>query len=158
MRQSIGAVALIRRQRGGQTEWLARWNDKWQCYHFVSGHRRPNESFRQCLLREVGEELRLREGEDFAVGTEPLARFQYPGWSGSAQAETLYTTELFEVELTGEGTPQAVEADPRNRWLTEAEIRARACEGGQPVSGTMALLLTRMARSRRHGAGTGDRK
>src|SRR5439155_11076042 len=62
MRQSTAAVALIRRQQRGQTVWLAQWNPGWQRYHFVAGHKRPNETFRECAEREIGEELDLQKG------------------------------------------------------------------------------------------------
>ena len=62
MRQSIAAFAVIRRDERGQTLWLAQWNPKWGAYHFVGGHKRPEETFRECLVREIGEELHLCEG------------------------------------------------------------------------------------------------
>ena len=65
MRLSEAAVALIRREQDGRTFWLARWNRNWRAYHLVGGHRRPGESFRDCLVREIAEELHLREGTDY---------------------------------------------------------------------------------------------
>jgi 8-oxo-dGTP pyrophosphatase MutT (NUDIX family) len=141
MRQSAAAVALIRRQNDGQTLWLAQWNPRWQKYHFVSGHKRPDETFLQCMVRELGEELGLEEGTGFRVAAEPLAHLEYTAWSESAGAETRYTLELFEVELVGAVAQQRVDADPANRWLTREEIRLERCEDGKPVSPTMARLL-----------------
>jgi molecular chaperone DnaJ len=67
MRQSVAAVALIRRSEAGQALWLAQWNPHWRRYNFVAGHKRPDESFRQCVVRELAEELGLREGADISV-------------------------------------------------------------------------------------------
>lgn len=144
MRQSVAAVALLRREHEGRTLWLAQWNPKWQCYHFVAGHKRPDESFRQCVVREVTEELDLRAEVDFQVAPEPLAQLEYDAWSEGAQAETHYTMALFEVELLHEAARQAVDAGPQNRWLSQVEIHAQRCDNGQAVSPTMALLLSKL--------------
>lgn len=142
MRESIAAVALIRREQDGQRYWLAQWNRHWQRYHFVGGHKRPEESFRECVVREVSEELGLRDSTDFRAAAEPLARVEYTAWSESAAQETHYTMELFDVELAGDTAWQTVDGDSRNRWLTETEIRAQRCADGQPASESMVRLLT----------------
>jgi hypothetical protein len=143
MRQSIAAVALIRRQEQGQTLWLAQWNLHWQKYNFVSGHKRLGESYHQCIEREIGEELQLHKGLDFSVADASLAHLEYIAWSESAQAETQYTMELFEVELTHEAC-QRVDANPSNRWLTTEEIHLGQCRDGAPVSDTMRVLLSKI--------------
>ena len=140
MRTSVAAVALIRRECEGRTLWLAQWNPHWYHYRFVGGHRLAGESFRQCLVREVAEELGLCEGTDYAA-IGPLAHLEYTAWSRSAKEETAYTIELFEVQLAGQAAGRKVDSKPSNRWLTEAEISNRRCEDGQKVSETMALLL-----------------
>jgi 8-oxo-dGTP pyrophosphatase MutT (NUDIX family) len=147
MRQSIASVALIRRQQDNQTLWLAQWNPRWQKYHFVSGHKRPDETFRECMGREIGEELGLSEDIDFQLPAAPLAHLEYTAWSDSAGAETAYTMELFEVDLIGSAAREKVEINPENRWLTEEDIRSESCKDGKPVSATMTLLLS-MLRSK----------
>lgn len=141
MRQSIASLALIRRGRGLETRWLAQWNAKWRCFHFVGGHKHDDESFRQCVIRELTEELQIAEASGFAVAQQPLARLDYTAWSDSAGQQTHYVMELFDVELIGEVARRQVDADPRNRWLTEAEIRSGRCADGQPVSETMGRIL-----------------
>ena len=144
MRESTAGVALIRRRQDGKTLWLAQWNSHWQGYHFVAGHKRAEETFRQCAEREVAEELHLEAGTDFTVAAEPLARLEYTAWSESAKAETRYTVELFPVELNGEGARQRVESDAANRWLSEEEIHSGRCGDGARVSETMQFLLSRV--------------
>jgi hypothetical protein len=148
MRRSEAAVALIRRERDGQTSWLAQWNPRWQAYHFVSGRRHPGESFRECLVREILEELHLGEGADYAVAAGPPRHLEYTAWSEGARAETRYTMELFEVVLADDQARQRVDADPRNRWLGEAEIRSRRCVDGKAVSATMGSLLSEVGGDR----------
>jgi 8-oxo-dGTP pyrophosphatase MutT (NUDIX family) len=141
MRRSEAAVALIRRAQDGQTLWLAQWNDKWQAYHFVSGHKRPDESFRECLVREIAEELQLGLGTDYRISAASPIHLEFTDFSESTQTETRYIMELFNVEL-GSGAHPGVEADPANRWLTDAEIHAGQTSDGRPVSATMKRLLS----------------
>src|SRR5438093_216363 len=85
MRRSEAAVALIRREQDGQTLWLAQWNPKWQRYHFVSGHRSPDETFRECLVREIAEELNLSEGLDYQVSSALPIQLEFIDFSESTQ-------------------------------------------------------------------------
>ena len=140
MRQSEAAVALIRRFLDGQNRWLAQWNPKWGAYHFVSGHRRHDETFRDCLVREIAEELHLGEGTDYLVAAEPHKHLEFADFSRSTQTQTHYIMELFNVKL-GSGAHLRVEADPANRWLTDAEIQAEQTTEGQAVSATMKRLM-----------------
>jgi 8-oxo-dGTP pyrophosphatase MutT (NUDIX family) len=141
LRRSEAAVALLRDQGAdGRPRWLARWNPKWGTFHFVAGHRRPEESFRACLVREIDEELGLREGEDYSVSTAPALHVDFTAWSVSARAETRYVMELFDVELTPAAQSRIAD-DPENRWLAEADVRAGLSEDGRPISATMGRLL-----------------
>jgi 8-oxo-dGTP pyrophosphatase MutT (NUDIX family) len=140
MRRSEAALALIHREEGGPTHWLAQWNERWQAYSLLGGHRRPDETFRQCLLRELGEELGLRDESGYTVADRPLAHLEYTAWSASADAETDYTIQLFEVALAAPARA-IVDADPRNRWLSAAEITCGRAADGRPVSPTVERLL-----------------
>jgi 8-oxo-dGTP pyrophosphatase MutT (NUDIX family) len=140
MRESIAAIALITRQQDGQTLWLARWNQKWRGFYFVGGHRHDDESFRECLVRELQEKLTVDAEKDCLIGVNPKAHLDYIAWSQAAQAETHYTMELFDVQLRDNVLSQ-VAADSNNRWLAETEIRQGHCDSGEAVSPTMLLLL-----------------
>ena len=71
MRSSVAACALFRRATAtGRVEYLARWNDSWNDFHFVGGHIREDESFRDCCVRETTEEFGLVDGRDFGVAAE----------------------------------------------------------------------------------------
>lgn len=141
MRQSVAAFAMIRRQERGQDLWLAQWNPHWQCYNFVGGHKRDGESFRQCVTREVAEELQLVEGHDFIVAQEPTAHLEYSDWSESARKDTAYTVEFFVVQLSGQAALDLIASNTANRWLTTSEIEKGTTRDGQPVSRTMGRLL-----------------
>lgn len=141
MRTSVAALALIRRETGESPSWLTQWNDNWRQYSFVGGHKHPAESFRECILREIAEELGLLEVREFVVANESLTHLEYRAWSERAQTETAYTMELFDVRLVSDAARCKVDADPRNRWLGEDEIQTRCCRDGKPVSETVKRLL-----------------
>jgi 8-oxo-dGTP pyrophosphatase MutT (NUDIX family) len=142
MRRSEAALAVIRRPSDGGSRWLALWNAKWAAFHFVGGHRRPDESYRDCLIREIFEELGLREGGDCVVDPTPLAHLDYTAWSKHALAETRYEMELFAVVLD-KHAEQSLYGNPSVRWLSDDEIRSERCKDGRPVSSTMGFLLAR---------------
>jgi hypothetical protein len=136
-------VALIRRRRDEQILYLTQWNPRWHALHFVSGHKRPEECFGECLVREVGEELGLSEGIDFAVAPQPLAQLRFEAWSESARVMTSYEFTVYEVALIGgTSTIEQVAANPDNRWVAGAEIHAGRCGDGTPISPTTARVLT----------------
>ncbi len=142
MRESAAAVALIRRQENGQSTWLAQWNSKWQRYHFVGGHRQEPETFRDCLVRELVEELGLHELSDVVVAEQPRQRLEFVAWSESSHQQTRYTFELFEVEFAGESVIRKVDANPQNRWVSEAEMRQGGASDGRLISPTMFLVMS----------------
>jgi hypothetical protein len=142
MRTSVAAFALFRRAAlAGRVEYLAQWNEGWHAFHFIGGHKRDNESFRDCCIREVSEELGLVEGRDFRVAFERRSLLRYIHWSERAQTDTAYTVELFDAELLSSAAA-SVEAGANNRWLTESDIRAGRCRDGRAVSPTMLRILS----------------
>lgn len=140
MRESVASLALIARQQSGETEWLVQWNDNWKRYALIGGHKHDDETFRQCLVREINEELGLREGVDVVIDEKSVTRAHYTAWSHGAGEVTAYTIDLYDVELIGTG-PAKVAADPSNRWLTVDEIQRQETADGKPVSDTVLRLL-----------------
>lgn len=140
-RQSIGAAALIHRQGTDGTEWFARWNQNWDCFHVVGGHKWEGESFRECMLRELGEELGLSNGQLLVVPAEPVHMATYAAWSERAGEVTDYTLALFAVSASPDLGSKAVASQQEVRWITEDEILAGVCDDGLRVSDTFKTLL-----------------
>src|SRR5262245_46487651 len=127
MRTSVAALAVICREENGETQWLAQWNKGWQAFSLVGGHRRDGESFRNCVVREVSEELGLIEGTDFVVVDRFRAPLEFESLSKRAGEMTAYTFQMFDVQLAGAAAWERVNANPMNRWLTVVEIQSRQC-------------------------------
>ena len=139
LRESEGGIALITRQVNGTRQWLAQWNDGWGSFFFVGGKREVGETFRQCVSREIEEELGLREAQ-CPVASHPAHQLKYRAISGGAGVLTNYTMELFYAKPM----PAALEhiaSNPMNRWLTDEEIQRLEAYDARPISVTMRTLL-----------------
>ncbi|MFO0952828.1 MAG: NUDIX hydrolase [Isosphaeraceae bacterium] len=152
-RESTGSLALITRDApegsaAPGTLYLAQWNLSWRALNLVGGHREGGESFRDCLVREIGEELGLAEGEDFVVDDVPPVRLEFDAFSDSAWAPTAYRVEVYHVRLTGERALARVASNPDNRWVSHAEILAGRCNDGTHISPTTARVVTLIASAR----------
>jgi 8-oxo-dGTP pyrophosphatase MutT (NUDIX family) len=139
-RKSVAAFALIRREEQGRALYLAQWNLNWRALNLVGGHKRPDESFHECLIREISEELGLTFGDDYRILDQPPLRLEYDAFSDSAWEETSYVIEVFPVVLA-EGAMAKVEANPDNRWVTEQEMLGGRCNDSTRVSPTMTRIL-----------------
>ncbi len=144
MRESIAAFALMGRVHGGQRQWLAQWNDHWERYNFVGGHKRSDETFRECIVREIAEELALVDGTHVTVAEEPAAHLQYQAWSHRANEDTQYVIEVFPSPLLSHEVESIIDANPLNRWLDESEIRAQQTADGRWVSEIMWMVLAQV--------------
>ena len=144
MRKSVASIALIRREAETQTLWLAQWNESWNSFRFVGGDKHDDESFRECLIRKIAEELGLHEGRDVHVASAPLEHLGYTEVSRSTGEPTEYIIELFDVALKGSGTCSMIDANPANRWLSEPEIMADACNDDRPINSAPKRFLNQL--------------
>lgn len=140
MRTSLAAFALL----VVDERWLVRWNERWAAFNLVGGHKEDDETFRQCCLREVNEELGLVPEVDFTVTAEPIKQIEYDSYSKSAGTMTRYTFELFEMALTSDKALETINADPENLWIDDAAILRKQTPDGRAISDTVERVL-RMA-------------
>ena len=141
MRKSTGALAYLIRNRDEHPELLAQWNEGWQSYSFVGGHKRNEESFRECVIREVNEELRIDEGSEFLVEPTALSHLEYTAWSVRARVATAYTMEVFRVTLVSTDIEAFVSRAAENCWVSFPEIWAGCTENGTHISNTVRDIV-----------------
>lgn len=131
---SEGALALV--TRGDKR--LVLWNENWGAFFLVGGHKRPNETYRECAAREIGEELGL-EPSDYTLAAHPV-RHEYRAISGRTGVLTAYTLEVFDTTLTPAALDRVATAQ-RTAWVTDAEMRELETHSGQPISPTVSIVL-----------------
>ena len=139
-RHSYGSVAMITILDGRQHLWLGQWNDSWQAINFVGGHREHGESYRDCLIREITEELGLLLTRDFRIPAEPARAIEYTAVSRRTDEWTRYHLSLYSVALSA-GVSDRLSLNPRNHWLTEQQIDAMVTDTGIPISRTMKRVF-----------------
>jgi ADP-ribose pyrophosphatase YjhB (NUDIX family) len=138
IRESVASIAVIRHDRDSRPHWLCQWNQHWERYFLVGGHKDDSESPEECLVREMREELHLNRHQDYNI--QRCRPHGYPGWSTRAWQRTQYNITTFDAMLTDRALA-AVGRDAANRWLTAEEICSERCADGQLVSPTVYALL-----------------
>lgn len=141
MRRSLAGLALIQREASEHTSYLVQWNANWQRFSLVGGHKHDDESFRECLIRELFEELGLHVESDLQVSDQPITRAEYTCWSESARQDTCYELELFDVTVLTPVAMQQIDDNRLNRWVNLAEIGSGRCNDGRPIDGSVVRLL-----------------
>lgn len=135
MRISEAGLACITRiGPNGDVEYLTQWSETWKMFSLIGGHVEPGESYRECVTREIEEELALSRDE-FRVG-ESLGRIEYEAFSHGSGQTTQYRVELFAVQVLGK-----VSEAPTNRWLNEREIATMFTSDGLPISEQVYRVL-----------------
>lgn len=140
LRRSEGGIALIERAILGKREWLAQWNEQWKAFFFIGGHREGSESFRECVIREIEEELGLTPAE-CPVAASPAHHLEYRAISRIAGELTAYTMELFFAHPTRGGLEKIDGHNPINKWLDEDEICRMETHDGRSVSVSLGVIL-----------------
>jgi 8-oxo-dGTP pyrophosphatase MutT (NUDIX family) len=144
MRQSSAAFAWIECPTPDGPRWLTQWNSKWQAFNLVGGHREQGESFRECVVRELVEELGISPAE-FAVAAEPIAQIEFEAWSVPAAAMTAYSMVAFRAEILTAAAIRQIDENAENRWLSATEFAAATSHDGRRVSEVAVRFFTAIA-------------
>lgn len=136
MRNSEAALSWITRvSTDGHSLVLTQWSNTWQAYSLIGGHREPSESFRECCIREIEEELHLCYPRDFLVSEESICPpVEYVGYSKRAKQITKYHHVIFRA-CTKAGEVPLSHSDARmNRWVSFEEIQRKRTKDNRLIS------------------------
>lgn len=136
----VGSIAMIRRFEGEEILWLARWSSACQRLRLVRAPRLEQESWRECLDREISWTLQLRRGRDYIISRVPRLHF-----------DTLledpyncrYIAEFYVVDLYGKRGRERACQDEVNCWLTADQLLAGEAPDGRLVDEVDVELLNR---------------
>jgi 8-oxo-dGTP pyrophosphatase MutT (NUDIX family) len=133
MRKSQAALAIIEQQDA----WLVQWNSNWQAYSLIGGHVEAGESFRECCIREITEELECAPA-DVEVAFESYADLHFCECSKAARVETEYQWELFRASICDHLRSNL----PNDcKWVTPAQIKNGLANDGKPIAAQVGRVL-----------------
>lgn len=118
------------------------------CYNFIGGHREDNESFFECLSREIHEELDLQVDDDYDVIDVPCKELHSVALSKRASEDTSYTMQLFAVKLSSD-SQEKVSRAANNRWINRGEVNAGVTRNGESVSAQVGMWLNAIGATKR---------
>lgn len=136
----IGSIGLIRDQRVDGTLWLVRKPDNRQHYSLIQAERVDDESWRDCLDREIAWLLELESGRDYLISS--VARLRYDTEVEERNQIVRYVVEFYIVDLYGSRGKQALDDDPSCRWVRTDELTSGSFDEGK-LSPSQTTLINR---------------
>jgi hypothetical protein len=141
MDKFVGAVALIRHPIELEKQWLAHWDPRYGHYDFVIAARLENDSFRECLDREIAWSLPLRKGKDYLISSVARLHLDATLLISGHSAPMPVTTEFFVVDLYGKSASARVADDPNTRWVTSSEVLDTTTKCGHSISPQLSTMI-----------------
>lgn len=132
-RISESSLALIKRKSTQGVELFVQWNARWKQFHFVGGHREPDEDYRECLIRELREELEVAPEDGVQIAELPCLSLEFLSKSVRSGTMTRYRMRVFEVSID-EHLLDELETSPSVCWVSPPEILSGRTEAGKPIA------------------------
>lgn len=134
---------MIRHPERPEQEWLGVYDERRQCYSFIRAERLNNESWRECLDRELSWVLELRRGKDYLISH--MARLHFSDTtSDNATGEIIELEfEFYVVDPYGRSGRAAFQQLDGVRWLTNGELREGMTEDGVEIDPELTETLRR---------------
>jgi hypothetical protein len=141
MQEFCRSIALIRKPADHRTLWLARWQDRGRWYDFVMAEPLGDESFRECIDREVGWVLDLERERDYLVSNMAQINLNFSDALPGDAHETHIVVAFYVVDLYRKSAWQRVDADRANCWLTAEQIYAGLAQDERPINPNLRFLV-----------------
>ena len=135
------SIALIRHHDEPEHHWLAFWNASQRQFSFVVAERLGNESWRECLDRELAWELDLRRGKDYLISSMARLHYEETTVEPDGDEPSKLEIEFYIVDPYGRAGREIFAALPDSRWLTNNELRAGSCKSGEAIDPWLVDLL-----------------
>ena len=135
------SIALIRHHDEPEHHWLSFWNAAAQQFSFVVAERLENESWRECLDRELAWELDLRRGKDYLISSMARLHFEEAIVEPNSDEPAKLEIEFYVVDPYGRAGREAFKSLPDSRWLSNNELRSGKCESGEAIDPWLVDLL-----------------
>ena len=137
-----GSIGLIRHPEEVERLWLAVWDDRNYHFDFVVAERLENDSFRECLDREIAWTLPLRSGKDYLISSVARLHLDAALSLDASQADLmLYSIELFVVDLYGKVAAKSLANDPNLRWVSSDEVLMGKTTCGRCIAPRLVAMI-----------------
>lgn len=141
MQTLIRSIAMIRKPAEHRSTWLARWQPPTRCYDFVMAEPLEEESFRECIDREVSWVLQLERRRDYLVANMAQINLDFCEALPGDAHETHIVAAFYIVDLYRKSAWERVDSDPENRWVTASEIYAGQARDDRPIDPNLRFLI-----------------
>jgi hypothetical protein len=141
MQHFIRSIALIRKPSAHRTSWLARWQNHSRCYDFIMAEPLEEESFRECIDREVGWVLKLERERDYLVANMAQINLDFCDALPGDAHETHIVVAFYVVDLYRKSAWKLVDADGENCWLSAEEIYTGFAQDQRPIEPNLRFLI-----------------
>ncbi len=133
MKQNFHSVALFKKISDDSASYLLHRptnDDPWQ---FIVGDRLSRESFRETAIREVAWQLKLDRHKDFIVSAMAQLSMESIDTIDCSGTQEHLAVAFYPVHVYRDEVFQLLEANPRLRWVSPAEICAGKTRDGEPI-------------------------
>ncbi len=136
------SVALIPESAESSSKWFCLWDNNRSCFDFIKAERDLDESYRDCIHREVLASLSLTK-RDVLVSDMAQLNLEFVDKLPESTANSHIAVSFYVVHLYSHAARQAAAGIVEGRWLTGTELLQGQTTDGWRVSPTLSYLLRR---------------
>ncbi|HCS52971.1 hypothetical protein [Rubinisphaera sp.] len=141
--QFIGSIALMRHPEEGEKRWMTLWNSKRNQFEMVTALRLENDTYRECLDRELAWKLELQRGKEYLISSMARLHIEQELTLPGDEIPAFYAIEFYVVDPYGK--PSFAKLDKREdlHWLTTHEILAGFGPEDRAVDPRLVYLINK---------------
>lgn len=137
----VGSYGMIRHPEEGEAKWLAKWDQQTERYNFVAAPRQEGETYWECINRDLGPALSLKQGKDYIISRVARLHVHLPIKLCGETRETFYVAEFFVGDLYGKKSKESIEANNDVAWIPAQDLLEGKTEGDKKIDESLVVLL-----------------
>ncbi len=141
--QFIGSVALMRHPEEGEKRWMMLWNPKRNQFEMVTALRLENDTYRECLDRELAWKLDLQRGKEYLISSMARLHIEQELTLPRDEKPVFYAIEFYVSDPYGKQSFAKLEERENLHWLTTHEILAGYGPEDRPVDPRLVYLINK---------------
>lgn len=139
----IGSLGIVRRFVDETEQWLMIRDEVEPFYRLIQSHRGEEETFRDCLHKDLAAELGLNPKKDYIISGLSVAHHQAPiEWPGEETPQWVIV-QFFPVHLYGQTARDTISQLSHAQWFTLKEIAKGISNEGHRFDPKQLELINR---------------